>query len=184
MRTLTTLASLSIVFTFLGCGGGGDEETISEPNTAETTADVSEAAPQEAPATTALATLDLSEAGIKASIQAPEGATAVESYGSAEIKVGDGSSFYLEINSGAPDMAEVIQFWKDNTMQKLKTTHVETDDVLIVETDAYGTISFWLDANVSVGDEAYHCRSGRGAPIFDRAQIDAFLTACQSLSAL
>jgi len=182
MRTLTTLASLSIVFTFLGCGGGGDEETISEPNTAETTADVPEAAPQEAPAT-ALATLDLSEAGIKASIQAPVGATAVESYGSAEIKVGDGSSFYLEINSGAPDMAEVIQYAKDNTMQKLKTIHVETDDVLIIETDLFGTTFFWLDASVSVGEDAYHCRSGRGA-IFDRAQIDAFLTACQSLSAL
>jgi hypothetical protein len=27
-------------------------------------------------------------------------------------------------------MAELIQEWKDNTMQKLKTTHVETDGFL------------------------------------------------------
>ncbi len=183
MRTLPTLASLSIVFAFLGCGGGGDEEVTAEPNADAPAAEAPTAAPEEAPAAD-LAALDLSEAGIKASIQAPEGATAADSYGTAEVKVGDGSSFYLEINSGAPDMAELIQGWKDNTMQKLKTTHVETDDVLIVETDAYGSISFWLDASVSVGDEAYHCRSGRGAPSFNRAQIDTFLTACQSLSAL
>jgi hypothetical protein len=183
MRTLPTLASLSILCSFLGCGGGENEETTTVPNTDGPTAEAPAATPEEAPAT-ALAALDLSEAGIKASIQAPEGATAADSYGTAEVKVGDGSSFYLEINSGAPDMAELIQEWKDNTMQKLKTTHVETDDVLIVETDAYGTISFWLDASVSVGDEAYHCRSGRGAPSFNRAQIDGFLTACQALSAL
>jgi hypothetical protein len=181
MRTLQSILSLSIVFGLTGCGGGEEEATP-----ANTSTEKAETTPAAAPATpaAALAALDLSEAGIKASIQAPEGATAKDSYGTVEIKVDDGSSFFLEINSGAPDMAELVQEWKDNTMQKLQATHVETTDVLIVETDAFGTTSFWLDASVSIGDQAYHCRSGRGAPSFDRGQIDSFLAACQSLSAL
>lgn len=177
LKTSTSILSLALIFTLVGCGGGETEEASAQPE-AEA---VTEATPAEA---AAQATLDLSEAGIKAAIQAPEGATAKDSYGTVEIKVDDGSSFFLEINSGAPDMAELVQGWKDNTMQKLTATHTSTDDVLIVETNAFGTTSFWLDVAVSVGDEAYHCRSGRGAPSFDRGQIDSFLTACQSLSAL
>jgi hypothetical protein len=143
-----------------------------------------EEAPAEEAAPADMAALNLSEAGIEATIQAPAGAVAADSYGTVEIKVGDGNTFFLEINTGAPDLAELLQGWKDNTVQKLTATHVESEDVLIVETEALGSSSVWLDASVTVGEEAFHCRSGRGVPSFDRAQIDWFLVACQSLGAL
>jgi hypothetical protein len=81
IRTLPTLASLSILFSFLGCGGGENEETTTIPNTDGPTVEAPAAATEKAPAT-ALAALDLSEAGIKASIHAPEGATAADSWNS------------------------------------------------------------------------------------------------------
>jgi hypothetical protein len=160
---------------------GGDKNPAaasSESAPATPTPKAEEAAPL------VLTALTLTDAGIKATIQAPEGAEAKDSYGTTEVKVGDGSTFFLQIDKGAPDLSAVKKTWQKNDMQKLQKLHVETEDVLIAETEMFGKTSFWLDAKVSLGDQVLHCKSGRGAPSYTRAQIDTFLTACQSLKTL
>ena len=184
--TKQLLILLAGVFIAAGaCDKKTDKAGDKTPAAASTEPAVAPATPKaEEPAPVALTALTLTDAGIKATIQAPEGAEAKDSYGTTEVKVGDGSTFFLQIDKRDPDLSAVKKTWQENDMQKLKKLHVETGDVLIAETEMFGKTSFWLDAKVSLGDQQFHCKSGRGAPSYTRAQIDTFLKACQSLKAL
>ncbi len=131
-----------------------------------------------------LAELDLTAAGVAGTIQAPKEARAEDSFGTCEVKVGDGKDFYLQIDvDDSLDWAGVKSFMEKNDVQKLQKFHVDTADVLIAETEFAGKTSFWLDAKVQFGDKVAHCKSGRGAHSYNRAHVDSFLAACKSLKA-
>lgn len=149
------------------------------PSAAKAPATTAPAAPAAAPLT--LEPLDVTGDEFSATMQAPKGATAKDSYGTLEVKLGDGKAFNVWIDAEAPDMAKVKAGIEQNDVQKLKTFHVETADTFIYETEAFGKASVWLDAAIKVGDTTVHCYSGRGAHSYTRAQIDGFLKACESL---
>jgi hypothetical protein len=181
------VVSTSIVFLFM-CGACKDEQAAVEPAEEEVAQGEPEAKPKGDPLPpkkevdlSPMVSLDLTAAGLKATLQAPGNAVAKDSFGTVEVKVGDGGTFYLEIDEGAPDLAGLKKNWQENDMQKLQKILVESDEVLIVETEFLGKRSFWLDARIPFGEEMLHCKSGRGAPSFSQGQINRFLVACQSL---
>ena len=128
--------------------------------------------------------LDLTAAGLKATIDAPAGAVAADSFGTIEVKVGDGTPFFVQIDTEAAKMADVKKSVETNDMQKLKKMLMDTPEVIMYNTEFMGKVSFWFDSNVKVGDKTVHCYSGRGAPSFDEAQINTMLNACKTLKNL
>ena len=191
MKTATRLVATSLFVTVfllaIGCGKKADskkeDNTDKKDKTESTEKKEPKAEAKPAPVKkVTMAPLALKAAGLDATISAPVGATAKDSYGTIEIKVGDGKRFFVAIEQDAPDMAKRKAYWAKNTAQKLKKVHVDTPEALIVETEAFGKTSFWLDASVKLGDKAVYCLSGRGAHSLSLGQVKAFLAACKTLS--
>lgn len=128
-----------------------------------------------------MAPIAISADDFAVTMNAPKGAVFADSFGTLEVKLGDGKDFFVQIDTDAPDMAKVKASIQKNDVQKLQKFHTESDTVLIYETKAFGKTSFWLDSAIKVGDKTVHCYSGRGAPSFTQPQIGLFLKACQSL---
>ena len=122
--------------------------------------------------------------GTEATIVAPKGAKAEDSYGTLEIKAGDGAGFALQIDlDDSMDWGKVKAFYETNDVQKLQKFHTDTADTILAETKAFGKTSYFLDHKTKVGDKDAHCKSYRGAHSFTQAQAAALLTACKSLKA-
>lgn len=134
-----------------------------------------------APVALEMAPIELTADDFAATMDAPTGATFADSFGTLEVKLGDGKDFFIQIDPEAPDMAKVKASVNENDVQKLQKFHTDTDTVLIYETLAFGKTSFWLDAAIKVGDKTVHCYSGRGAPSFTQPQVEGFLEACKTL---
>lgn len=142
--------------------------------------------PSAAPQSVAVPTFDLTPTDLsieefKAIIQAPKGATAAEDLGTAQIILGDGKRFWVQISLDAPDLKAIKVAASKNTVQKLVRVHTETEDVLIYESKAFGRTSVWLDMAVRVGARRVHCSNGRGQFSYDLGHIQAFKSACESL---
>ncbi len=128
-----------------------------------------------------MAPVDVVYEDFKATIDAPKGATFKESYGTLEVKLGDGKDFFVQIDTDAPDMAKVKASVKKNDVQKLVKFHTESADTFVYETKFMRKQSFWLDTAVKVGDKTVHCYSGRGANSYTAAHIATMEAACKSL---
>ena len=137
------------------------------------------------------ATLDLSVAGLEATIEAPRGASAKESFGAVEVTVGDttsvaafrdGDLFYLEIHRGHEDLAARKQELAVSTVNRLRTLVVDTDIELVYESEVMRRREFHFVANVLVGGEPYYCEDSKG-PFYTAAAIDVMRQACQTLAA-
>lgn len=128
-----------------------------------------------------LATLSLEEAGIDASVEAPEGATAKEDFGAYTVTAGD--TFALQINTGAADLAARKGEIEGNTVNKLKSFVTESETELVYETEVMGKTQFHFVANVEVDGAKYNCENQKGATNYTKADVDAMLAACKSLKA-
>ena len=124
---------------------------------------------------------EMDDQRFRATMDAPKGAKFEESYGTYEVKLGDGKDFFVQIETDAPDMAAIKADIEKNDVQKLVKFHTETADTFIYETKFASRTSFWLDTAVPFGEGKLTCRSGRGAHSYTKAHIEAFDKACKSL---
>ena len=178
MNVLKTLVLCVSITGLVACGqktdGGGEAKPAVDK--AKPAAEMAKPA-----AAMEMAPLEIKSEEFTAMMDAPKGATMEDSYGTLEVKVGDGSSFFVAIETDAPDMASIKGEVEKNDVQKLKKFHMDTPEAVIYETEAFGKTSFWLDAAIKVGDKTVHCFSGRGAPSFTQPQVESFLAACKTL---
>ncbi|MBL4633652.1 MAG: hypothetical protein JKY56_07260 [Kofleriaceae bacterium] len=178
-----TIIFATTALMFVACGKKEDDKDAKKTEPAAKTAPKEKAAP-EAPKAVALemVTIDIVTEDFKATMSAPKGAVFKDSYGTLEVKLGDGKEFYVSIDTDAPNMAEIKAKVEENDMHKLEKFHTESDDTLIFETKMMSKTSVWLDSSVKVGDKVVHCYSGRGANSYNLAQIELFSKACKSLA--
>lgn len=155
-------------------GKAGDVKAADAKVDADAKADAKAAEPVK------LATLSLEDASIEASLQAPEGAKAAEDFGA--VVVSSGESFQLQINSGATDLAARKQEIEANTVNKLKSFVSESETELVYETEVMGKAEFHFVAAVELDGAKYSCEDKKGQA-FTKADIDAMLAACKSLTA-
>lgn len=130
----------------------------------------------------AMTAVDLEQAGFKATMQAPKGAKAKDSFGSVQVDAGKGFAVEISYNSFEA-LPKVLAGFKKNTVQKMKKVHVNTSDTLIVETKAFGRSQVFMNTEVKVGGKKVSCRSKRGAVVYTRAQADVMVAACKTLKA-
>lgn len=127
-----------------------------------------------------LASLSLEDAGLDATLQAPEGAKAAEEFGAYVVSAGE--AFQLQISTGEADLAARKTEIEGNTVNKLKAFVTESPTELLYETEVSGKPEFHFVANVVIDDAKYNCEDKKGQP-FTRADVDAMLAACKSLTA-
>lgn len=126
-----------------------------------------------------LAELSLEDAGVEAKMQAPEGAKASEEFGAYVVQAGE--SFQLQINTGAADLAASKQEIEGNTVNKLKSFITESETELVYESEVMGKTQYHFLANVEVDGAKYNCEDKKGQD-FSKADVDAMLAACKSMS--
>ncbi len=153
---------------------GGDAKTDADADPK----DDAEAA--EPAAEVKLAELDLEEAGIEVKLQAPEGAKAAEEFGAYTVKAGE--TFQLEIHTGAADLAARKKEIEENTVNKLKKFHTESDTALVYETEVMGKTEFHFVANVEVDGAKYNCEDTKGKG-YTQADVEAMHKSCTSMVA-
>ena len=193
IRALMCVTTLTLV---VGCGKKDDKTDKSESAKAGEKTDRKDEEPAkekpkaEEPKAEEPAKVELVELAVKfgdgteATIQAPKGSKAENSYGTLEIKHGDGAGFALQIDlKKSMDWGKVKAFYEKNDVQKLQTFHIDTADTILAETKAFGKPSFFLDVKTKVGDKDAHCKSYRGAHSFTQAEAGALLAACKTLKA-
>lgn len=112
-------------------------------------------------------------------VQAPEGATAKESFGAANIT--DGKSFNLEIRGDKGDIAAYKKESDANDINKVKRYLVDTPDALLYESEVMGQNEFHFYGNVTVGDKTFNCEDIKG-PRHMQADAEAMWKSCQSLA--
>jgi hypothetical protein len=124
--------------------------------------------------------LDLSGAGVKAVIQAPEGAKAKEFLST--TRVSNGPHFSVEITPIYP-----MEFGAARDAAKMETKAkflVDTPDTLVWESDgAPGAHSSHFYTTVKVGAKLHACFDTRGSGDYSKAEVDAMLAACRTLKA-
>ena len=168
--------TVAIVLAVVGCkdkkeGGGGGAAGGGDPP------------PKDEPPAK-LAPVDISVGGEDwkgLTVQAPEGATAKESFGSVEVTQGTG--FALQISKDARDLAGAKKEISSNDVNKLKRFVVDTADEQVYESEVMGKTQFHFNANVKVGDRAFTCENVKGGADKTLAQTQAMLASCKSLAA-
>jgi hypothetical protein len=132
------------------------------------------------------APLDLSAAGLKATIQAPAGAKANDEFG-ISVAVVKPPHFAISLEAtddGPKHIASSRKFAVDNNMQKLKAFYVDTPDTLVYETSLISNKLIHFVTTVKVGGKTYSCEDKKDADNnYTRADVDAMLAACRSLKA-
>ena len=126
-----------------------------------------------------LAELSLEDAGVDVKLQAPEGAKAAEEFGAYTVKAGE--TFQLEIHTGAADLAARKKEIEENTVNKLKKFHTESDTALVYETEVMGKTEFHFVANVEVDGAKYNCEDTKGKG-YTQADVEAMHKACTSMT--
>jgi hypothetical protein len=130
--------------------------------------------------------LDLSAAGLKATIQAPAGALGSDEFGiSVAVRKPPHFAISLEaVDDGPKHIASSRKFAVENDQQKLKAFHVESPDTLLFEASFLGNKLFHFVTTVKVGGKTYACEDKKDADNnYTRADVDAMLAACRSLKA-
>lgn len=178
MRALGIVSMMFVAALAVGCkkgddgggGGGGSAETAAKP--------VTPTAPAK------LVPVDISvggEAFQGLTVQAPEGATAKESFGAVEVHAGDG--FALEIHVDASDLAGRKKEIEANDINKLKRWVTDTADEQVYESEVMGKSQYHFNANVKVGDRAFNCENVKGGADKTLEQTQAMLASCKSIAA-
>lgn len=158
-----------------GDGEGKKDEAKADGEAAEAKAEAKPAEPVK------LAEISLEDAGLEAKLQAPEGAKATAEFGS--FLVQSGESFQLQINSSGADLAAAKQEIEGNTVNKLKSFVTESETELVYESEVMGKPQFHFLANVEVDGAKYNCEDKKGQD-FTKADVDAMLAACKSMTPL
>ena len=156
------------------------EAAPAAPEAAPAAPEAAPAAAGEVPVALEMASLELTAEGFAATMDAPKGAVAADSFGTLEVTLGEGKDFYVAIDMKV-DMVQIKKDIQSNDVQKLKAFILDTPEALIYETDFAGNASFWMDSAVKVGEKTVRCYSGRGAHSFKKEQVELFLKACQSM---
>jgi hypothetical protein len=180
---LTKLVSVVVVMAALAIGCKDKKDGAAASGSGAPAAGGTAPAVKEAPPAK-LAAVDLSVGGDdfkKLTVQAPEGATAKESFGSVEITQGDG--FGLQISKDAGNLADLKKEITANDVNKLKRFVSETATEQVYETEVMGKTQFHFNANVKVGDKEYRCENTKGGADKTLPQINAMLASCKSLAA-
>ena len=129
-----------------------------------------------------LVPLDLSKASASFPLimQAPEGATAADDFGSIVVK--KGANFQVEIGSSPKDIEGLKKEIKSNTLNKLKSFLVDTPAALLYETTVMGKSEFHFAANVKAGGTTFGAEDTKG-PAYTRADAELMLKCFQTLTA-
>lgn len=123
--------------------------------------------------------IDLSPAGIKAVMDAPEGATAKEYLST--TRVAKAPHFSVEIT---PIYPMELGAAKDAAKREAKAEfRVDTADTLVWDSDGGVARASHFYTTLKVGGKLHACFDTRGYGNFTRADVDAMLAACRSLKA-
>lgn len=113
------------------------------------------------------------------SVMAPEGVTAKESFGAAQLS--NGTTFNLDIRTDKGDVAAFKKEVGENDVNKVKQFVVDTADALLYESEVMGQNEFHLYGNVTVGDKTFNCEDVKG-PRHMQADAEAMWKTCTSLA--
>lgn len=182
MKKLSIL-SFVLVVAAAGACKKKEEKAADKPADVNKPADKPADKPAEPPPPPAkLVAVDLSGVGedwAGWSVQAPEGATAKESFGAAQITAGTG--FDYEIRTDKGDVAAYKKESDANDINKVKRYLVDTPDALLYESEVMGQTEFHFYGNVTVGDKSFNCEDVKG-PRHSQADAEAMWKSCQSLA--
>ncbi len=170
-----TLIAVILISLLVGCGDKKDEKTGEGP--AKPAAGESKAPP---PKPVTWVATDLAPAGIEATLQAPEGATVKEAFGSAEVATAD-NSFHLEISTDKADMAARKAEIGSNDINKLKRYVIDEADGILYESVVMGKGEFHLLVNAEGGESGFECQDSKG-PSYTEDQAQAMFKACKTLA--
>ena len=129
-----------------------------------------------------LVPLDLSKASASFPLimQAPEGATAADDFGSLVVK--KGANFQVEISSSPKDIEGLKKEIKSNTLNKLKSFLVDTPIAILYESAVMGKSEFHFAANIKAGGTMFGAEDTKG-PVYTRADAELMLKSFQTLTA-
>jgi hypothetical protein len=176
-------AALSIVILGLlvvGCGQGDTTKAkapAQSPAASKATGGEAKADAAAQAAKVKLVTLDLSPAGLPLTIEAPEGATAENPFKiEVQVKKKD-TPFELVISEKEFDMVK-----QKASYEKDKPTYlIDEPNFLFVETKAFGSPAYFLDATFKIGGKNYHVRDGRSPA--NREQAELMVRSAKTLAA-
>ena len=129
-----------------------------------------------------LAALDLSVVGEDWkgwTVMAPEGATVKESFGSANITLGEGFQYDLRLDKA--DVAAYKKEQESNDINKLKGYVVDQPDAILYESEVMGRTEFHFYASVKSGDVEFTCEDVKG-PLHSKADAEAMLASCRTVA--
>lgn len=184
MKLLPTLLVVTCAFTLVACKKKDDDAAkggAAKPtDPAAKPADPKPAPPPAAAAK--LVPLDLSAVGedwTGWSVEAPEGATVKESFGAAEIILGDG--FQLDLRIDKADVAAYKKETEANDLNKLKGYVLDQPDAILYESEVMNRTEFHLYAGVKSGDVDFTCEDVKG-PLHSKADVELMWKTCQSIA--
>ncbi|MBO6933589.1 MAG: hypothetical protein JJ863_01395 [Deltaproteobacteria bacterium] len=122
--------------------------------------------------------LDLEAAGLPATMQAPEGASAEA--GPLESVHVTAEGFDLVIRKRELDLAAEKAEVSGNDRYALA---IDTPDALLTEFEAMGGPFYRAHVNVTVGGETWSCETDALANVTDSSMGEAMVEACRSLTA-
>lgn len=122
--------------------------------------------------------LDLEAAGLPATMQAPEGASAEAARGGGVHVTAEG--FDLLVRQRALDLAAEKAEVASNERYAIP---VDAEDALLTEFEALGGPFYRAFVNVEVGGETWSCQTDALANVTDSSMGEAMVEACRSLAA-
>ena len=122
--------------------------------------------------------LDLEAAGLPATMQAPEGASAEAARGGGVHVTAEG--FDLLVRQRALDLAAEKAEVAGNERYAIP---VDAEDALLTEFEALGGPFYRAFVNVEVGGETWSCQTDALANMTDSSMGEAMVEACRSLTA-
>jgi hypothetical protein len=129
------------------------------------------------------AVVDLSAAGIKATMQAPAGASVENAFGSARVAKLPHFSVDVGTTSMADSLSSAKNDAKTSRYYKASTFHTDAPDLIVWESQApNGSPAFHFYALLKGGDPLFTCADTR-PNIYTRADVEAMVAACRSLKA-
>jgi hypothetical protein len=113
------------------------------------------------------------------SVMAPEGVTAKESFGAAQLT--NGTTFNLDIRNSKGDVAGFKKDIAANDINKVKQFVVDSADALLYESEVMGQNEFHVYGNVTIGEQVFNCEDVKG-PRHMQADAEAMWKTCGSLT--
>jgi hypothetical protein len=179
MRTI--IAALFPILLLCGCKGnpsGSEPAPPAKPPEKKAAPGAEAPSEEQKPPEVKLAKLDLSSVGLPLTIDAPEGATAKESFG--DFVVTSGKNFELIIHPKKEDLAQIKKQVENNMVAKLIRFIVDTPDTLFYEAEGLGRSRFSIEMNVKAGDKEYYIRDGRSP--YTKADVELMLKCAKTLA--